>query len=209
VAARLRRRCERSAYGAVADEVLTWLAAVVATPLPPLGVPLAALATRLPEMEFWLPAQRLPAQGIDALCRQHLLPGLSRPALPERALHGMLMGFADLVFEHGRRYWVLDYKSNWLGPDAQAYALPALEQALAQHRYDVQAALYLLALHRLLRARLGAHYAPQQHLGGVLLYFLRGIDGPASGVVQLAPPLALLDALDALLQTPVAGEVHP
>lgn len=209
VAARLRRRCERSAYGAVADEVLTWLAAVVATPLPPLGVPLAALATRLPEMEFWLPAQRLPAQDIDALCRQHLLPGLPRPALPERALHGMLMGFADLVFEHGGRYWVLDYKSNWLGPDAQAYALPALEQALAQHRYDVQAALYLLALHRLLRARLGAHYAPQQHLGGALLYFLRGIDGPASGVVQLAPPLALLDALDALLQTPTAGEAHP
>jgi len=206
VATRLRRRCERSAYGTATDDVLTWLSAIVATPLPPLGVPLAALSTRLAEMEFWLPAQRLPAPEIDALCRQYVLPGLPRPALPERSLHGMLMGFSDLVFEHGGRYWVLDYKSNWLGPDASAYDAPALADALAQHRYDVQAALYLLALHRLLRARLGRGYVPQQHLGGALFLFLRGIDGPANGVAHVPPPLALLDALDAMLQTPTAGE---
>ena len=202
VAERLRRRCERSAFGTAAQDALDWLAAVLAAPLPPLGVPLSALATRLPEMEFWLPAERLHAPTIDALCREHLLPGLARPALPERALHGMLMGFADLVFEHGGRYWVLDYKSNWLGPDAEAYAAPALAGALAEHRYDVQAALYLLALHRLLRARLGSRYSAREHLGGALFFFLRGIDGPAGGVAQLAPPLALLDALDALLGAP-------
>ena len=202
VAERLRRRCERSAFGTAAQDALDWLAAVLAAPLPPLGVPLLALATRLPEMEFWLPAERLHAPTIDALCREHLLPGLARPALPERALHGMLMGFADLVFEHGGRYWVLDYKSNWLGPDAEAYAAPALAGALAEHRYDVQAALYLLALHRLLRARLGSRYSAREHLGGALFFFLRGIDGPAGGVAQLAPPLALLDALDALLGAP-------
>ena len=27
----------------------------------------------------------------------------------------MMMGYADLVFEHGGRYGVLDYKSNALG----------------------------------------------------------------------------------------------
>ncbi len=199
VTARLRRRCERSAYGAAADDAVAWLTAIASAPLPPLGVPLQALTTRLPEMEFWLPAERLPAADIDALCRAHILPATPRPALPERALHGMLMGFADLVFEHGGRYWVLDYKSNWLGPDAQAYDLPALQNAVAQHRYDVQAALYLLALHRLLRARLDSAYDPAQHLGGALFFFLRGIDGPAGGVLHLQPPLALLGALDALL----------
>jgi len=209
VAERLRRRCERSAFGAAAQDALDWLAAVLAAPLPPLGVPLSALATRLPEMEFWLPAERLHAPTIDALCREHLLPGLARPALPERALHGMLMGFADLVFEHGGRYWVLDYKSNWLGPDAEAYAAPALAGALAEHRYDVQAALYLLALHRLLRARLGSRYSAREHLGGALFFFLRGIDGPAGGVAQLAPPLALLDALDALLGAPAGTGGRP
>jgi exodeoxyribonuclease V beta subunit len=95
---------------------------------------------------------------------------------------------------------VLDYKSNWLGADAAAYAAPALAQAVLAHRYDVQAALYLLALHRLLRARLGDAYAPERDLGGALFFFLRGIDAPGAGVLALAPPLALIAALDALLQ---------
>lgn len=199
LAERLRRRCERAGHGECAADVLQWLRAVVHTPMPPLGAPLRGLQRLLPEMEFWLPVHRLRAAEVDALCRTHLLPGRERPALPERELRGMLMGFADLVFEHGGRYWVLDYKSNHLGDSGAAYTAEALDAALAAHRYDVQAALYLLALHRLLRARLGAAYAPQQHLGGALFWFLRGIDGPQAGLRHLAPPPALLDALDAML----------
>jgi exodeoxyribonuclease V beta subunit len=138
---------------------------------------------------------------VDALCRQHLLPGVSRPKLPDAQLHGMLMGFADLVFEHQGRYWVLDYKSNHLGEGDAAYTETALNEAMAHHRYEVQAALYMLALHRLLRARLGSDYDPAQHLGGAVYVFLRGIDGPAGGCCTLPAPLALLDGLDAMLCT--------
>ncbi len=176
-----------------------WLSTVVHLPLPPVGASLRGLQRMLPEMEFWLPVHRLPAAEVDALCRTHLLAGRERPALPERELRGMLMGFADLVFEQGGRYWVLDYKSNHLGDSGAAYTADTLDAALAAHRYDVQAALYLLALHRLLRARLGAAYTPQQHLGGALFWFLRGIDGPQAGLCHLTPPTALLDALDAML----------
>jgi exodeoxyribonuclease V beta subunit len=56
----------------------------------------------------------------------------------------------------------------------------------------VQAALYLLALHRLLRARLGAAYRPAQHLGGALFLFLRGVAGPAAGCCLLPAVPALL-----------------
>jgi exodeoxyribonuclease V beta subunit len=201
LAERLRKRCERKGRGAQADELVTWLSAVVDSVLPGPEVALSGLQTVLPEMEFWLPAQRLPAEQVDALCRAHLLPGVARPVLPQRELHGMVMGFADLVFEHAGRYWVLDYKSNQLGADAAAYTPEALAQAMGQHRYDVQAALYLLALHRLLRARLGEAYDPATQLGGAIYFFLRGIDGPAQGVLTLAPDLALLDALDTLLDT--------
>ena len=179
--------------------MLQWLGAVVRTPLPGVGAPLQGLDAVLPEMEFWLPADRLSAAEVDALCRQHLLDGQPRAQLPERALHGMLMGFADLVFEQGGRYWVLDYKSNHLGMDAGAYHGDALAAAMAAHRYDVQAALYLLALHRLLRQRLGSGYHPAQQLGGALYLFLRGVDAPGQGVYTVPPSLPLLDALDALL----------
>ena len=199
LAERLRQRCERAGYANHADTVLQWLGSVVQAPLPGVGVSLQNLDTVLPEMEFWLPAGRLSAAEVDALCCQHLLDGQPRAALPERALHGMLMGFADLVFEHGGRYWVLDYKSNHLGADAGAYHGDALIAAMAAHRYDVQAALYLLALHRLLRQRLGDGYNPAQQLGGALYLFLRGVDAPGQGVYTVPPSLPLLDALDALL----------
>ncbi len=202
-AQRLRQRCERAGYKPQAEAVVEWLSRVVAQPLQGPGVPLQGLQTLLPEMEFWLPAGRLHAREVDALCQQHLLPGVSRPRLPDAQLHGMLMGFADLVFEHDGRYWVLDYKSNHLGMHDAAYTAPALEAAMAHHRYEVQAALYMLALHRLLRARLGSGYDPAQHLGGAVYLFLRGIDGPAGGCCTLPAPVALLDGLDAMLDAEV------
>lgn len=214
LAARLLRRCERAGRKEQAADTLQWLRAAVHQPLAPIDVSLAQLGqgdALLPEMEFWLPAQRLSAQRIDALCRQHILPGQPRPSLPERELHGMLMGFADLVFSHGGRYWVLDYKTNHLGSEAAAYTPDALANAMLEHRYDVQAALYLLALHRLLQSRLGDGYDPAQQLGGALYYFMRGLDGDAAGMHVLAPPLALLDGLNALLsdETLHPEEVQP
>ena len=198
-AERLKLRCERAGYASQAEGVVQWLSRVVATPLRGPEAPLHALHTLLPEMEFWLPAERLHAREVDALCQQHLLGGTHRPQLPDAQLHGMLMGFADLVFEHEGRYWVLDYKSNHLGADDAAYTPQALAQAMAHHRYDVQAALYMLALHRLLRARLGAAYDPALQLGGAVYLFLRGMDGPAGGCCTLPAPPALLDGLDAMI----------
>jgi exodeoxyribonuclease V beta subunit len=195
----LRQRCIRLGWGARADEVQSWLTEVVRTPLPPLGAALCEIRQTLPEMEFWFPIDSLAAAAVDALCRRHLLASRERPPLPERDLRGMLMGFADLVFEHGGRFWVLDYKSNHLGADATDYGAEELAAAMAAHRYDVQAALYLLALHRLLRARLGREYDPSRHLGGAIYFFLRGLDGPSSGCHFVAPDVGLLDALDALL----------
>ena len=199
LAARLRRRCERAGRGAHAEVVVSWLTEVVQTILPGPQAALADLVNVLPEMEFWLPAHRMEAKEIDAQCRQYLLPGIERPGLAERQLHGMLMGFADLVFEYQGKFWVLDYKSNHLGDDDAAYDSDALERSMAEHRYDVQAAIYMLALHRLLKLRLGSDYQPAEHLGGAVYLFLRGVKGPQSGVCLIPACAPLLEALDAML----------
>ena len=73
----------------------------------------------------------------------------------------------------------------------------------------MQAALYLLALHRLLRSRLGAAYDPARQLGGAVFFFLRGLKGPTRGCVHVAPPLAVLDGLDALLASAPAADAVP
>ena len=161
----------------------------------------------LPEMEFWFPSERLNTTALDRLCVQRLLGGVARPALPERELHGMLKGFADLVFEHAGRYWVLDYKSNALGGNDAAYHTPALVAAMADHRYDIQGAIYMLALHRLLQSRLGQHYDPARQLGGAVFMFLRGIANEQTRGCYLIPPdPELLDSLDQLLQAPAVAQ---
>ncbi len=88
-------------------------------------------------------------------------------------LNGMFKGFIDLTFEHDGRYYVADYKSNWLGVDDAAYTEQAMEQSILDNRYDLQYVLYLLALHRQLKARL-ADYDYDRHVGGALYLFLRG-----------------------------------
>jgi len=197
---RLARRIERAGWANRFEDALAWLRAIATTELPPLGAALDCLHGVLPEMEFWFPSERLATQALDQLCSQHLLEGIARPALPERELHGMLKGFCDLVFEHEGRYWVLDYKSNALGGSDAAYHKGALALGMAEHRYDMQGAIYMLALHRLLRSRLGEQYDPAQHLGGAIFFFLRGIANPQThGCCVLAPDPVLLDGLDALL----------
>jgi exodeoxyribonuclease V beta subunit len=198
--ARLGARCERAGWGNRKDDAIAWLRAVALTPLPQLGAPLAALGGVLPEMEFWFPSDHLKSAELDQLCAASLLDGVPRPVLPERQLHGMLKGFADLVFEHEGRYWVLDYKSNSLGAGDAAYSRAAMAAGMAAHRYDIQGAIYMLALHRLLRSRLGDEYDPARQLGGALFLFLRGIANSATrGCYLLEPDLALLDGLEALL----------
>ncbi|HWJ94755.1 MAG TPA: UvrD-helicase domain-containing protein, partial [Telluria sp.] len=137
---RLGQRCDRAGWGHRKDDTIAWLRKVVATPLPPLSAALADIKAPLPEMEFWFPSEQLAVGKLDRLCRERLLGGVPRPFLPARELHGMLKGFADLVFEHEGRYWVLDYKSNALGVGDAAYTRNAMAQAMGDHRYDIQGA---------------------------------------------------------------------
>jgi exodeoxyribonuclease V beta subunit len=197
---RLAQRVQRAGWGNRLEDALAWLRMVAVTPLPPTGCALADIETMMPEMEFWFPSEALDVGALDRLCRQHLLGNTPRPTLPERQLHGMLKGFTDLVFECDGRYWVLDYKSNALGPGDASYTRAAMAAGMAEHRYDIQAAIYLLALHRLLRARLGAAYRPQEQLGGAVFLFLRGIaNATTHGCYLIEPDPALLDGLDRLL----------
>jgi exodeoxyribonuclease V beta subunit len=196
----LRARCARGPSHGWQDEAADWMIQAAGTILPPVGTSLSGLQRARAETEFWLPTNRLQTAELDRLCQTRLLPGVGRPSLSERQLTGMLHGFIDLVFEHEGRYWILDYKTNALGDDDSAYHLAALQAAMADKRYEVQGVIYLLALHRMLKSRLGASYDPARQLGGALFLFLRGVGNPLTrGCCPLIPDLALLDELDRLL----------
>ena len=107
----------------------------------------------------------------------------------------------DCVFAHAGRWYVVDYKTNDLGPTAAHYAAPALAAEMTRHDYVLQYHLYLVALHRYLTRRLpGYDYA--RDCGGALYLFLRGMApgrGPATGIVHALPPPALIAALSEVL----------
>lgn len=205
----MAEKLQLSGFDAQWAPVLTdWLGGVLKTRLPGADIALNQLAARdkQVEMAFYLPiAQLLTAERLDALIRQYDPLSADTPPLDFRQVRGMLKGFIDLVFRHEGRYYLLDYKSNWLGEDREAYTRPAMEQAMRAHRYDLQYQLYSLALHRYLRHRL-ADYDYDRHFGGVIYLFLRGMDGQegGQGIFTTRPVRPLIDGLDQLF----AGETQ-
>jgi len=137
------------------------------TPLPdPAGgdpFRLSDVGERRPEMEFLFP-----------------YPARSGSAGPD----GYLWGFIDLVFRHRGKYYVLDWKSNYLA----GYGQPELARSMAEARYDVQYKLYALAVDRWLSG-LVPGYASETHFGGVFYLYLRGMrpDAPGEGIFSLRP----------------------
>jgi exodeoxyribonuclease V beta subunit len=176
-----------------------WVQQLLTTALPLSGtsIRLQDLTTARAEMEFWIETRQLDLQALDNAVIAHTLSGRARPALSPDSLTGMLKGFMDLVFEHEGRYYVADYKSNWLGHDESAYTRENMDEAIRAHRYDLQYVLYLFALHRLLTARL-PDYDYDLHVGGAVYLFMRGIAAPTAGVHFERPPKVLMQQLDRL-----------
>ena len=205
------RRCNVAGWSAWIVPVLDWLRDWLATPMALADggrVSPVELERVKSELEFWFAASRVDTRALDAIVRRHVLPGHDRPALEAARINGMLKGFIDLVFEHEGRFHVADYKSNWLGSNDAAYTADAMRTAILSHRYDLQYALYLFALHRHLRSRL-PDYDYDVHVGGATYLFLRGIGAAARGAHSERPPRALVDELDALFTAATAASEIP
>ena len=151
------------------------------------------------EMEFWFACTKVDVAQMDALVRRYTHNGAPRAAAETASLNGMFKGFIDLTFEHEGRYFVADYKSNWLGVDDDAYTEQVMENSILDNRYDLQYVLYLLALHRQLKARL-ADYDYDLHMGGAVYMFVRGSHAVSQGAWFTRPPRELIESLDLLFQ---------
>uniref|UniRef100_UPI003F6A2170 3'-5' exonuclease n=1 Tax=Methylophaga sp. TaxID=2024840 RepID=UPI003F6A2170 len=188
-------------WSAVID---TWLPSVVSTPLTNDGsLRLNAIETgkRLDEMAFYFPVNALTTQKLQKTLSQFVpeMPVLENVLnqLNFTTVTGFMKGFIDLVFEFEGRFYIADYKSNWLGDKAADYDAAALDEAMVMHGYPLQYLIYSLALHRYLKTRM-PDYDPDQHFGGVYYLFIRGMQAEwgQAGIYFDKPSAALLDALD-------------
>lgn len=178
--------------------VLEWLAQVVDTPLlagSDLRLRLVRREDRLSEMGFHFALENLEQAVLNALLLDCSIPPVE---MPQSRLRGLMKGYIDLVFRHQGRFYLADYKSNYLGAAAADYRQENLARAMAGHRYDLQYLIYCLALHRFLGRRLPG-YNYDRDFGGVFYLFLRGMRpdlGHGSGVWHTLPPRALIEGLD-------------
>jgi exodeoxyribonuclease V beta subunit len=208
IAAALRAWPQLSRQGGAGEPLPAMLANmlsdVLATPMPG-GFRLADVprARRLTELNFSMPVSRLTQQGLGQVLRQY---GAAMPGLTFPALEGYLNGAVDLVVEAAGRFWIVDWKSNYLGASAAHYGAAALRGAMDQHHYHLQYLIYTVALHRYLEQRLPG-YTYADHLGGVLYLFVRGVrpgwvnaDGYPAGVYAARPAEGLVRDLSALLR---------
>ena len=173
-----------------------WIAEVVQTPMHG-NFNLAALteAQRLPEFPFHLSLSDRPVQ-IQKVQRLFEQAGIHIEALNEANSARYLTGAIDLVYFDGQRYHIADYKSNFLGKAEQDYSLDALRQGMSLSSYWLQAAIYLVALHRYLKVRLQG-YSIEQHLGGASYLYLRGMCADAQyGICHWQPEVEFIHQLD-------------
>lgn len=112
---------------------------------------------------------------------------------------GVLRGFIDLLVRVDGRFYVLDWKSNWLGSNAAAYTPEVIRDEMHAHRYRFQLHLYTLAIRRYLRGRM-PDFSYERDFAGACYVFLRGVTAevPGSGIYFEKPTVETLDALDAL-----------
>jgi exodeoxyribonuclease V beta subunit len=108
-----------------------------------------------------------------------------------------MRGFIDLVFRHQERYYIADWKSNYLGPRVADYSPGKLRQVMRDEDYALQYLIYTVALHRYLALRL-PEYDYERHFGGVFYLFVRGIEarsGDRYGVYRARPERNLIQEL--------------
>lgn len=185
------------------DETFTeplqnWLQQISHTPLShEIGIALADLANKdcIKEMPFYLAIR----EHFDVEAFNHALKAhhhLSSEPLQFEQIQGMVRGSIDLVFRHNGKYYLVDYKSNFLGSTLASYNQEALKKEMLHSHYDWQYLIYTLALHRYLQSVV-PDYDYVRDFGGVFYLFLRGMNGePQSGVFYDRPSVELITELD-------------
>jgi len=183
-----------------------WMGSLMQSPLNDTGLTLSVLSNkqRLNELAFDFALGELEIDSLNILLQR--LAGQNLVPLELQNIRGLITGVIDLVFEYQGKYYLADYKSNFLGASLQDYTADKLQLAIYDRRYDLQYLLYTVALHRYLALRI-PDYKYEQHFGGVYYLFIRAMrpwHGNRYGVFFDLPDYSDLDELDRLLSISTA-----
>ena len=147
---------------------------------------------KLPEMEF-----SFSMKGFSTKHLQELIPNIN--LAKEGAIAGMMTGFIDLLFEHNGQFYILDWKSNYLGNSLEYYTPEKLDAAMQESNYHLQYNIYAVATKLYLQNCL-PNFDYNTQFGGVIYVYARGCRKDASsGIYFSKPEKEKVEALEKLL----------
>ncbi|MEI6950147.1 UvrD-helicase domain-containing protein [Paraflavisolibacter sp. H34] len=151
---------------------------------------------RLHEFEFDFPVPLFQPQLLHLLSDGVIQVAVKRLPL----LEGIMNGKMDLFFECKGKYFILDWKSNYLGDTLEAYGREQLLAVMNENNYHLQYLLYTLAAAKYLESRLpGFDY--ERDFGGVVYLFIRGVRREGdTGIYTCRPTVAQLQRLQDILE---------
>jgi exodeoxyribonuclease V beta subunit len=196
-----------AARAAAVDVVRRMARATLEQPIPGCPVPLCEVPRErsLREWTFHMPMSDFAVDRFAAALAAHgpswIADDYARrlARVSEDAISGFLKGVIDLVVEIEGRWWIVDWKTNTLGTTIAAYGDSGRRRTMMQEHFVVQYHVYVVALHRYLRWRLGDAYDYERDFGGVGYAFLRGLAAGEPTWFVDRPSLALVLALDAVI----------
>jgi exodeoxyribonuclease V beta subunit len=147
---------------------------------------------KLPELEFYY--------SIDSHQKSEIIAVIDDiDFTTDPLIEGMMHGFMDLLFKHGTSYYILDWKSNFLGNSLTDYGEAGLAEGMRGSNYHLQYFIYTVAVKRYLEKKL-AGFNYEKHFGGVIYMFLRGVRDSDStkGIFFEKPSLEKISRLEAL-----------
>lgn len=160
------------------------------------GLNLSKISSRdqLREMEFNFPAR---TADPDSLVRAIRNNEQTEPL--ENLRPRYLTGFIDLIVRQKNRYFIVDYKSNYLGDSPQDYSAENLAAEIKNASYDLQYHLYTVALVKYLKKTV-PDFNYENHFGGVAYLFVRGIEaGSDNGIWFHKPDIDTITNLEKLI----------
>ncbi len=193
--------------GALTTEILTMLNRVTSLPLDGREMRLCSIGKkdRIDEMSFCYPLERLNKELLWAIFNPYRetnpIFASILPRLLLQPVSGFMRGFIDLIFFFRGRYYLVDWKSNFLGAKITDYRRDILTGEMVDSLYVFQYLVYTLAVHQHLELKIPG-YRYEEHFGGVYYLFLRGIcplAGREFGVYHDLPPAGLIQGMQRLL----------
>ncbi|WP_069657996.1 exodeoxyribonuclease V subunit beta [Arcticibacter eurypsychrophilus] len=162
------------------EHVMQTRIVIDATSFTLLGV---AYNKRIHELEFDFTVPLFNPFSLKYLSTEEIRIDVNGPS----SMEGVMNGKIDLFFEWEGRYYVLDWKSNFLGDKLEDYTQENMALAMNENNYHLQYLLYTLAVKKYLQSRLpGFDY--ERDFGGVIYMFLRGIRKDSSNGVYVQKP---------------------